>query len=156
MLAVGRMKAGPERELCERYLERVRAIGPKVGLRRVTVQEVVESRATRSEDRIADEAAALLQRIGDKDRLICLDERGESPTSLAFAEMLERDVAASVARMVFAIGGADGLAGEVVRRASRTISFGRMTFPHQLVRVMLAEQLYRAPTILSGHPYHRA
>jgi 23S rRNA (pseudouridine1915-N3)-methyltransferase len=155
VLAVGRMKAGPERELCERYLERARKAGPKLGLRGFSVEELPESRAARADDRIAAEAAALIERLGQGDRVTCLDAGGELIDSSGFAAALAKD-AATVARTVFVIGGPDGVGKMVVARSSRRLSFGRLTWPHQLVRVMLAEQLYRATTILSGHPYHRA
>ena len=156
MLAVGRMKAGPERELCERYLERARKARPKVGLRGFSVDELPESRAVRADDRIAAEGAALVEKLGRDDRVVCLDAGGELVDSSGFAAALARDAGASIARTVFVIGGPDGLGRAVFERGSRRMSFGRLTWPHQLVRVLLAEQLYRATTILSGHPYHRA
>ena len=156
MLAVGRMKAGPERELCARYLERARKAGPKLGLRGFGVEDLPESRATRPDDRVAAEDTALLARLGRDDRIVCLDAAGELTDSSGFAAALAKDAAASVARTVFVIGGPDGLGRAVLARAHRRLSFGRTTWPHQLVRVLLAEQLYRATTILSGHPYHRA
>lgn len=156
MLAVGRMKAGPERELCERYLERARKAGPKLGLRGFSVEELPESRAGRADDRIAAEGAALIEKLGRDDRMLCLDAGGELIDSSGFAAALAKDAGASIARTVFVIGGPDGLGRAVFERASRRLSFGRLTWPHQLVRVLLAEQLYRATTILSGHPYHRA
>jgi 23S rRNA (pseudouridine1915-N3)-methyltransferase len=88
--------------------------------------------------------------------IVCLDEGGELLTSEALAEFLRREATATKRGAVFIIGGADGLAGDVLRRADRKLSFGRVTWPHQIVRILLAEQLYRAMTILSGHPYHRA
>jgi 23S rRNA (pseudouridine1915-N3)-methyltransferase len=156
LLAVGRLKAGPERELCERYLERARKAGPKLGLRGFLVDEIVEARATRAPDRIAAEASSLLGRIGEGDRIVGLDAGGELIDSAGFAAALTKDAATSVARTVFVIGGPDGLGPKILEKSHRRLSFGRMTLPHQLVRVMLAEQLYRATTMLSGHPYHRA
>jgi 23S rRNA (pseudouridine1915-N3)-methyltransferase len=156
LLAVGRLKAGPERELCERYLERARKSGPKLGLRGFEVEEIPESRAGRANDRIASEDATLVARLADIDRVVCLDAKGEHTDSAGFAAALARDAAASVARTVFVIGGPDGLGRAILARSGRKLSFGRMTLPHQLVRVVLAEQFYRATTILSGHPYHRA
>jgi 23S rRNA (pseudouridine1915-N3)-methyltransferase len=156
VLAVGRLKTGPERELCERYLDRARNGGPKLGLRGFTVEEIPESRAARAGDRIAAEDAALVARLGDGDRVVCLDPGGAETDSAGFAAQLVKDAAASVARTVFVIGGPDGLGRAILGRSMRRLAFGRMTLPHQLVRVVLAEQLYRATTILSGHPYHRA
>ncbi len=156
MLAVGRLKAGPERELCARYLERAQKTGPKLGLRGFAVEELVESRAARPGDRMAEEDASLAVRLRQDDRVVCLDARGDPVDSAGLAAMLAKDASSSIARTVFVIGGPDGLGPGIVARSDRRLSFGRMTWPHQLVRVMLAEQLYRATTILSGHPYHRA
>jgi 23S rRNA (pseudouridine1915-N3)-methyltransferase len=156
VLAVGRLKAGPERELCERYLERARKVGPKLGLRGFSVDEIPEGRGTRENDRMASEGSALSARLREGDRIVGLDAGGELIDSEGFAAALTKDAAASVARTVFVIGGPDGLGREILEMSHRRLSFGRMTLPHQLVRVMLAEQLYRATTMLSGHPYHRA
>ena len=156
VLAVGRLKAGPERELCERYFERARKSGSKLGLRGFLVEEIAEARAARPQDRIAAEDAALQARLRDGDRVIALDPQGDLIDSDAFAAALSKDAAASVARTLFLIGGADGLGKSLLDRSNRRLSFGRLTWPHQLVRILLAEQLYRATTILSGHPYHRA
>lgn len=154
--AVGRLKAGPERELCERYLDRARKGGRALGLRGFSVEEVAESRATRAKDRITEEERALLQRVGSDDRVVCLDSTGALTDSDSLAKSLSRDVQSAVPRTLFVIGGADGFGEGLLKRADRTLSFGRATWPHQLVRILLAEQLYRATTILSGHPYHRA
>jgi 23S rRNA (pseudouridine1915-N3)-methyltransferase len=156
VLAVGRLKAGPERELCERYLDRARSAGRKLGLRGFEVTELAEARAARPQDRIAAEETALLARLRGDDRLVALDALGDLIDSDAFAASLAKTAASSVAKTVFLIGGPDGLGNGLLDRSHRRLSFGRVTWPHQLVRVLLAEQLYRATTILSGHPYHRA
>ena len=156
IVAVGRLKAGPERELCERYLERARKTGRALGLKSFAVEEVAESRAARPTDRIAEEQKGLSARIGDGDRIVCLSAAGDLVDSDRFAASLARDAEASVPRTVFVIGGPDGMGEGLARRAHRSLSFGRVTWPHQLVRILLSEQLYRATTILSGHPYHRA
>jgi 23S rRNA (pseudouridine1915-N3)-methyltransferase len=161
--AVGQLKAGPERELCARYLERAEKTGRASGFHRFLVSEVPESRAARAADRMADEAQRLKERIGLKegagrqDRLICLDERGAAWTSKRFAGWLrEQADGGGAGTVIVAIGGADGLDPELAAGADAVISLGRMTWPHQVVRVLVAEQLYRAMTILAGHPYHRA
>jgi 23S rRNA (pseudouridine1915-N3)-methyltransferase len=156
LFAVGRLKAGPERELCNRYLERARKSGARLGFRGFSATEAVESRAARADDRIAEEERALGRLAGEGGRIVCLDAAGELATSDELARALRRDVEASLPRTAFVIGGPDGLGPGLLARADRRLSFGRATFPHQLVRVLLAEQLYRAMTILSGHPYHRA
>ncbi|MDR3495407.1 MAG: 23S rRNA (pseudouridine(1915)-N(3))-methyltransferase RlmH [Ancalomicrobiaceae bacterium] len=154
--AVGRLKSGPERELAERYLDRAQKSGRPLGISRLDVREIGEGRATRPDDRKAEEAAELLTLVPDAAEVIVLDEGGLSPTSEDFAQIIAAARDRSVADLVFAIGGPDGHGPAIKARARSTLAFGAMTWPHQLVRVLLAEQLYRATTILSGHPYHRA
>jgi 23S rRNA (pseudouridine1915-N3)-methyltransferase len=155
VVAIGRLKQGPERELAERYRERFDDIGRKLGFRGLEIHEISESRARDAATRMAEEAAAILAQTPDKYVLIALDERGKSIDSTAFAGHLGRfrDEAKDV---IFVIGGADGLSPELRGKAKLTIAFGAATWPHQMVRVMLLEQIYRAATILAGHPYHRA
>lgn len=156
IFAVGRMKQGPERELVERYLDRAGKSGKALGLSRFDLREWDEARAVRDEDRKAEEARHLIAALPREAALVVLDERGKSPTSPDFAARLGGWRDGGRSDVVFAIGGPDGH-GEALRaRADWLLSFGAMTWPHQLVRLMLAEQLYRATTILSGHPYHRA
>lgn len=155
LFAIGRLKAGPERELTARYLDRLARAGPAVGLEFGRLVEIPESRAAHVEARKSEEAAALLKALPDGALLILLDETGKSIGSDAFAELVARHRDAGRRDFVLAIGGADGH-GEAVRaRSDVSFSFGRMTWPHQFVRIMAGEQLYRAVTILSGHPYHR-
>lgn len=155
VIAIGRLKQGPERELAERYRERFDDIGRKLGFRGLEIHEIAESRARDAATRMAEEAAAIAALAPEKYVLIAMDERGKSIDSVAFAHALGRfrDDATDV---IFVIGGADGLSPELRRMAKLTIAFGAATWPHQMVRVMLLEQIYRAATILSGHPYHRA
>jgi len=155
VIAVGRLKQGPERELAERYRKRFDDIGRKLGFRGIEVHEIAESRARDATARIAEEAAAIASSIPENSVLVTLDERGENIDSAALARHLGRLRDQSVASAAFVIGGADGLSPELRRRERLGIAFGTATWPHQLVRVMLLEQLYRAATILSGHPYHR-
>jgi 23S rRNA (pseudouridine1915-N3)-methyltransferase len=156
LIAVGRLKAGPERELFDRYFKRLTESARTIGLTGVDLREVAESRARRPEDRMNDEAAAILGATPGDSLLVLLDERGPSLTSAEWAAEIGRARDSGRAAYSVAIGGADGLGPEVRLRAHRLVSFGAMTWPHQFVRVMAAEQLYRAATILSGHPYHRA
>lgn len=156
LAAAGRLKAGPERDLASRYLERAQAAARSAGLTGAEWREIDESKARRAEDRKAEEGEALLALAGKGARIIALDERGKSIASDAFAAdiAMARDDGAPA--YVLVIGGADGLPPDVRARAAMTISFGAMTWPHQLVRIMALEQVYRAITILTGHPYHRA
>ena len=152
--AVGRMKQGPERELVARYLERAVATGRPLGLTGFDVVELTESRAGSATGRKAEEARALAAGVGDA-LMVTLDERGRSLTSEAFANQIARWRDDGKAAAAFIIGGADGLDQAFSASAALTLSFSPLTWPHQLVRIMLAEQLYRMTTILSGHPYHR-
>lgn len=156
VIAIGRLKQGPERELAERYRDRFDDIGRKLGFRSLEIHEIPESRAREAAARMADEAAAISALIPDRSSIIALDERGETIDSASFARHLGRWRDESVPTAVFLIGGADGLSPELRRKVKLSVAFGKATWPHQMVRVMLLEQIYRAATILSGHPYHRA
>ena len=155
VLGVGRMKAGPEHDLAERYFERFGKVGPALGFDFSGVVEIAESRARTTEARRRDEADRILPMISGA-ALILLDERGKSLPSQDFAERLATLRDAGTKTLVIAIGGPDGHDATLRERANLLLSFGAQTWPHQMVRIMLAEQLYRAATILSGHPYHRA
>ena len=156
VICIGRLKQGPERELAERYRERFDDIGRKLGFRGLDVHEIAESRARDATARIAEEAAAISALLPDKYTLVALDERGKSIDSAGFAGQLGRWRDDGSPNAVFMIGGADGLSPELQRKAALRIAFGSATWPHQMVRIMLLEQIYRAATILAGHPYHRA
>ena len=156
IIAIGRLKQGPERELAERYRERFDDVGRKLGFRGLEIHEIPESRARDATTRIAEEAAAISAAIPAKSVLVALDERGDNIDSVVFAGHLGRWRDQSVANTIFMIGGADGLSPDLRRKATLGIAFGSATWPHQMVRVMLLEQIYRAATILAGHPYHRA
>ena len=155
LIAVGRLKQGPERELAQRYHERFEDIGRKLGFRGLSIHELSESRARDSATRIAEEATAIAALIPDNAVLAVLDERGDNLDSAGFARQLGRWRDDSAGDLIFVIGGADGLSPELRRKAKLRLAFGAATWPHQMVRVMVLEQLYRAATILAGHPYHR-
>ena len=156
LAAVGRLKAGPERELVARYAERIAATGKTVGLSGLTLKEIDESRARRPEDRKTEEARALRALIPQGARIVALDERGRSLTSEKFAAEIGALRDAGQRDICFVIGGADGLDESLRNEAALILSFGAATLPHQIVRALVAEQVYRAISILSGHPYHRA
>jgi 23S rRNA (pseudouridine1915-N3)-methyltransferase len=154
--AVGRMKDGPERILLERYWDRLKAAGRPLGWGPVSIVEVPESRAPNPEARQRDEAERLLARCGARDLTIVLDEKGRQLDSAAFASYLRGRQDGGARNLSLLIGGPDGHGAPAVEAASLILSLGPMTFPHMLARILIAEQLYRAATILSGHPYHRA
>ena len=142
--------------MAERYRERFDDIGRKLGFRGLEIHEIAESRARDITTRITEEAAAILAAIPEKSAVVALDQRGDSIDSAALARHLGRWRDEQVASTIFVIGGADGLSPDLRRKAKLSLAFGSTTWPHQLVRVMLLEQVYRAATILAGHPYHRA
>jgi 23S rRNA (pseudouridine1915-N3)-methyltransferase len=152
LCAVGRLRAGPERDLVDDYLQRCDRTGRPLGLGPVTEHEVEDKRG----GGMAAEGELLSRTLPAGAALVVLDERGKTLSSPEFATQLAlwRDSGRQDA--AFMIGGADGIDPAVRSRADLAISFGRMVWPHMLVRVMLAEQLYRATTILAGGPYHRA
>jgi len=156
VIVVGRLKQGPERELADRYFQRFDEAGRKLGFRELVVHEIPESRARDAATRISEEAAAIAAAIPEKSVLVALDEHGKSIDSATFARQIGDWRDQGIANTIFAIGGADGLSPDLQRKAKLRIAFGSATWPHQMVRVMLLEQIYRAATILAGHPYHRA
>ena len=149
IVAIGRLARSPETELVKLYLERATAAGRSLSLGPVEVVEV-ESRKPGK----AAEAEALRAHLADSHVIAC-DERGKARASRAFADEIAMLRDRGVRRLVFLIGGADGLDPGLVAAAQGTLAFGPQTWPHALARAMLAEQLYRAVTILAGSPYHR-
>jgi 23S rRNA (pseudouridine1915-N3)-methyltransferase len=154
LLCIGRLKAGPERELFDRYAKRVSAFR-NLGLDGLDVRELSESRARATPARKSEEGAALLATLASGAGLAVFDERGKTATSKDFAQFILRERDLGRGALWFAIGGAEGLDASILERAGAAFSFGAMTLPHQIVRILAAEQIYRAMTIVSGHPYHR-
>lgn len=153
--AVGRFKDSAERELLAKYRQRFEGAGKRLGLGPVAWHEIAESRAASSARRCAEEGAALLKLAGGAEAIVALDERGKALSSEAFAKYLARRRDDGAQAMALLIGGPDGLSPEVREAAQLVLSLGAITLPHALARIVLAEQLYRAATILAGHPYHR-
>jgi 23S rRNA (pseudouridine1915-N3)-methyltransferase len=154
IFAVGKLKQGPERELCARYVERVKLAGKSLGLTGFDITEHPESRASSADARKGEEGKAFRASLPEG-VIVVLDEHGKSIGSEAFARQVERWRDDGKPAVSFVIGGADGHDPALVSAADMVLSFSPLTWPHQLVRIMLAEQLYRSVTILSGHPYHR-
>jgi len=155
LAAVGRLKDA-ERDLFDRYAKRIDAAGRALGLGPLTLAEIGESRAATADLRMADEAARLLKAASAADAAIVLDGKGRELSSEAFAKMLGDRRDGGTKTLAFLIGGPDGHGPAALKGAGLSLSLGAMTLPHGLARIVLAEQLYRAATILSGHPYHRA
>ena len=146
--AIGRAGRGPERDLYEHYAGRIR--WP------LTLRELEEKKKLPPAQLMEREGELLLGAVPHKAVIVALDRRGKTVDSAAFARRLERWRDDGVADVAFLIGGADGHTDTLLKRASLVLSFGAMTWPHQLARAMLAEQIYRAQQLLAGHPYHRA
>jgi 23S rRNA (pseudouridine1915-N3)-methyltransferase len=154
--AIGRLKQGPETELSERYRSRAAQTGRQLGMRAVEIVEIRESRAADAGKRMLEESIALANVVPQGAVVALLDAGGDNLDSASLASKLAKWRSEDRPAAVFLIGGPDGLAASLRDKAELRLSFGAATWPHQLVRVMLLEQLYRAVTILTGHPYHRA
>jgi 23S rRNA (pseudouridine1915-N3)-methyltransferase len=153
--AVGRFKAGPEKELLDTYLTRARGLGKTLGVSRIDCVETPESTHHNAATRIRLDAQSLQQVVPPAVQTIALDATGKHLTSEAFAKLIRRHLDQGTPDLAFLIGGPDGHAKETLNFATMTLSLGQMTWPHRLARIMLAEQIYRAVTILTNHPYHR-
>lgn len=147
LIAVGRAKRGPDQELFNLYAKRLQ---PPLDL-----IEVEEKRPLSGTELKAREAELIAAKIPEGAHVVALDERGKALSSRAFADRIGGLRDEGTRDLVFLIGGADGLDESLRARAQTVLSFGPQTWPHMLVRVLIAEQLYRAQTILAGHPYHR-
>lgn len=156
VLTVGHARGSSEGALIDDYIHRAANMGRGMGFPAVTVEEVSVSKARDVKSRMAEEAEKLSARVPVGAHIVQLDARGKGMTSEDFAEMLGALRDAGTKDLVFVIGGPDGLAPLPGKRAGRSLAFGPQTWPHLLVRAMLSEQIYRALTILAGHPYHRA
>ncbi len=149
LLCVGRLGAAPEAKLALDWAERATTIGRSHGLGPVEIVEVEARRPGK-----AAEAELLLPRLEGAHVIAC-DEHGEARSSRDFAALLGRVRDDGARRLVLAVGGADGLEARVLAAAHERLAFGPQTWPHALARAMLAEQVYRAATIMAGSPYHR-
>ena len=149
--AVGRLRDGPEAAMTADYIARANAAARSLGFRGF---ELIEVEGKPAGDQRA-EASALFRATPDNSRKILLDERGAEWASRQMAEKLARWRDDGVPALTFWIGGADGASQSLKDQADEKLAFGRQTWPHRLVRVMISEQIYRAVTILSGNPYHR-
>ena len=156
VLAISRLKAGPEKTLAEEYQTRLEGLGRKTGITRLTVAEFAESQAQTAGQRQDEEAKVLAGALVPKAFTLVLDERGKTLTSEGFSHLLQRHLDQGTSDLAFLIGGPDGHNAATRKSAGQLLSLGAMTWPHRLVRVMLLEQIYRAVTIMVNHPYHRS
>lgn len=151
LCVVGRLRKGPEKDLIDDYLNRFNKTGRAFGLGPVSVLEVEDKKG----GGMSAEADLLRRAIPKGAKLAILDERGKIMTSPDFAKTLGNWADTGVSDLAIVIGGADGIDPSLRAEADFAISFGKMVWPHMLVRVMIAEQLYRGASILAGGPYHR-
>ena len=145
---IGHMKPSPELDLLSKYIKQTRW--------NVVVREFEDKKSGSAEERKKREGVLLLSAVPNAAKIVVMDERGRQLSSEKFARRLGGWQDESVPAVAFLIGGADGHSEEIRQKADLLLAFGEMTWPHMLARVMLAEQIYRAKTILDGHPYHRA
>ena len=156
VLAIGNARGTSEGALCDEYLDRAVKMGRNMGFTAVAIEELAVSKARTADARMTDEAERLARRVPDGAHIVMLDAKGKGMTSEDFAEMLGTLRDAGGKDMVFVIGGPDGLKALPGKKSGRSLAFGPQTWPHLLARALLTEQIYRAMTILAGHPYHRA
>ncbi|EJW21280.1 hypothetical protein IMCC14465_10760 [alpha proteobacterium IMCC14465] len=150
--AIGLLKKGPESDLVADYLKRLRGQARQIGISHI---DIIEAKERSTDNRKALEADLLLAQMPSDRKLIALDEHGRHVSSRELATMMQKNLDQGVQNLCFVIGGADGLSETVLELADDKICLGKMTWPHQLVRVMLVEQLWRCVSILTNHPYHR-
>ena len=152
---IGKLKTGPEKALADDYQKRITRLCRSAGLKGYTLHEGVESQRPTVSGRMTEEAAYLAQCTPPGSIVVALDGRGTSLTSENFADLIRKYADAGQTNLVFCIGGPDGHDPAFRNTARHTMALGTMTWPHRLVRIMLLEQIYRAITILTNHPYHR-
>ena len=154
--AIGRLKSGPEREIASDYVKRAAASGRTLGITSIAIVEHNVSTAQDERLRRQEEGSRLLDGVPGGASLVALDEGGRNLSTDEFAQLVKTELEKGSSTLAFLIGGPDGLS-DAVKESARggILSLGRMTWPHRLARVMIAEQIYRAVTILINHPYHR-
>jgi 23S rRNA (pseudouridine1915-N3)-methyltransferase len=156
LVTVGNGRGNSEGALTDEFIDRAAKMGRNMGFTAVAVEETAVSKARDVKTRMAEEAEKLASRVPEGAHVVLLDAKGKGMTSEEFADMLGALRDAGTKDLAFVIGGPDGLAPLPGKKSGRSLAFGPQTWPHLLVRAMLAEQVYRALTILAGHPYHRA
>jgi 23S rRNA (pseudouridine1915-N3)-methyltransferase len=155
VLAIGKLKAGPEKTLSLDYQTRLEGLGRKAGITKLTVADFAESQGQTAGQRQAEEARLLAGALAPRAFTLVLDEKGKTFTSEGFSQFLRRHLDQGTQDLAFLIGGPDGHSAETRKDAGLLVSLSAMTWPHRLVRLMLLEQIYRAVTIMVNHPYHR-
>lgn len=155
VIAIGSGRGSSEGALVEEFITRAQKMGKGLGFPAVTVEELAVSKARDAATRMKEEGERLADRVPDGAHVVLLDAKGKGMTSEDFAEFLGVLRDAGTRDLAFVIGGPDGLGPLPGKKSGRSLAFGPQTWPHLLARVLLSEQIYRAMTILAGHPYHR-
>ncbi len=155
LISVGKLKDASERELFTRYQDRISGLAGPLGFSKLELREFSESRAQTANLRKNQEGQDILSALEQAEANIVLDERGASLTSRTLTTWIANQRDDGVSAMAFVIGGPDGLDDKVRKKATKVLSLSALTLPHGLARIVLSEQIYRAMTILSHHPYHR-
>lgn len=150
LISIGKLKSGPEKALIDDYVSRYNKAGPSIGLRSLTLIDLPSGGGLDAEGDL------LINAIPSGATPLRMDEHGPQLTSVQFAKKLERLRDDGLPELCFLIGGAEGYSKSVRQAVPDQLAFGPQTWPHRLVKVMLAEQLYRAVSLLSGSPYHKA
>ena len=156
VFAIGHARGTPEGALVDDFIGRAQKMGRSMGLPAVSVEELPVAKARDAATRMKEEGEKLASRLPDGAHVVLLDARGKGMTSEDFADFLGALRDAGTRDLAFVIGGPDGLGPLPGKKPGRSLAFGPQTWPHLLARALLAEQIYRAMTILAGHPYHRA
>ena len=156
IIAVGKIKEKFYKEAIDEYLKRMQAYN-KVEIIEVADEMAAENLSEKELEQVKEkEGESILGKISKEDYVVSLEILGKQMDSIEFAKFIENEMAEGFGRnLVFIIGGSNGLAKEVSQRSNKKLSFGKMTYPHQLMRVILTEQIYRAYRIINGHPYHK-
>lgn len=155
VISVGKLKDDAERTLVSRYEQRIAGLSRTLGFSKLAVREISESRARTAEMRKTEEANQILAAVQNSEIVVLLDETGRNLTSRAFGQQLAAWRDGGIRSVSFVVGGPDGADQTVKNLAQKHLAFGQITLPHGLARAVLTEQIYRAMTILGGHPYHR-
>lgn len=149
IISIGKFDNSPHKQVFDTYIKRLKW---KINLRELDLKNSNNLSVKKTQE---GEGALILKALKPSSKIIVLDEEGKQFGSVSFAKMISDFAVAGDSDLSFVIGGSDGLSQEVLKKAHLKISFGKMTFPHLMVRAILAEQLYRAQSIIAGHPYHR-
>ena len=156
IIAVGKIKEKFYKDAIDEYLKRMQAYN-KLEIIEVADEMAAETLSEKELEQVKEkEGESILGKISKEDYVVSLEILGKQIDSIEFAKFIENEMAEGFGRnLVFIIGGSNGLAKEVSQRSNKKLSFGKMTYPHQLMRVILTEQIYRAYRIINGHPYHK-